>query len=520
MSKKVYVFFIMILLPLFLFAQVLNIGISTGDPLSSMYLLNNRYFSPAEVEGIMGAVCNPAGIESDRNFEIGFIWSFPMRLVSQIGLPVDLNGTEIRLPVEFSVDQIGGLDLGGFSVSRGPFTLAIGVMRGTLMGFNVSSSISEDIELPSIVLYDTLTNEDFAEIPDSTQIPIIEEVSGSLHIEATGNMGVIGGSAAKSFILFSLGNKYVSVGGGIKHTTRYLSLPGISVVGVNLDPLKGTVIADTLIDSTWQVSVNIESSLRSDSFLVFRALGGGQQPVVSYLGGLQLMAGPIRTGFALEYTPSCDLGDSLFFSLTYPTGIDPTSMIDTVNSDVVVDTINHTITGYLYPTSPVMEDTTVVFLDGYPLSVASTFTLRGGMLIHMFILYMGASGSIDFLGDGNIGSGSMYGTFDVGLDFNVLAIRLNLMYRQPYYKIYIPQLQDIIEDNLGDIFGKSGIDTYMGIPEFSAGLSVGINAGYMTIDFGARLNSLSAISGIIGSVDNGFDVSKMITYGIGVRIRL
>ncbi len=519
MSKK-FIFLFLLFIPLISFSQTLDITLSTGDPLSSMYLLNNRYFSPAEVEGIMGAVCNPAGIESDKNFEIGVIWSFPMRLSSQIGLPVDLNGTEIRLPVTFSVDQIGGLDLGGFSLSKGPFTVAIGVMRGTLMGINIAGSIDESIELPTITLYDTLTHEDFAEIPDTTEIPIIEEVSGSLHISANGNFGILGGSAAKSFLLFSLGNKYVSIGGGIKHTTRYISLPGVSVVGVGMNPLRGTVIADTLIDSTWQVSVNIETSLQADSFLVFQALGGGQQAVVSYLGGLQLMGGPMRAGIAIEYTPSCDLGDSLYFTLTHPTGINPQSMIDTINSDVDIDTINHTITGYLYPASPQLEDTTIVFFNGYPMTVASTFTLRGGMVLHMLAFYIGGSGAIDFLGDGNIGSGSMYGTFDVGLDFNIFAIRLNLMYRQPYYKIVIPQLQEIIEEQFGDVFGKSGLDTYMGIPEFSGGISFGINAGYMTIDFGARLNSLSAISGIIGSVDSGFDISKMITYGIGVRVRL
>ncbi len=516
MKKTIVIF---LLLPISLFAQLFDVTIKNGDPMSSMYLLNNRFFSPAEVEGIMGAICNPAGIESDKNFEIGVIWSFPVRIYEEINIPLDLNGTDVNLPVGVGVDQIGGVDIAGFSVSKGPFTMALGAMRGTLMGLDLGSSVAIDMELPTITLYDTLTHNDFEQIPDTVEIPIIEEVAGSLSLEANGDIGIQGGSSAKTFLLFSMGNKNISIGAGLKHSTRYIQLPGLANVQIELNPLVGTVTVDTLLDSTWTVSLEVQSSMASDSFLVFRALGGGQSAVTSYLGGVQIMAGPLRAGLSMEYTPMCNLGDSLFFSATYPTGIDPTTIVDTVNSDVVVDTVNHTITGYLRPASPSFTDTTITFLDGYNMSVASTFTIRGGVLFHLLFVYVGGSGSIDVLGNGNIGAGSMYGTFDMGMDFNILALRLNLMYRQPYYKIVIPAIQDLMEEYVGDVKMK-GVDTYMGIPEFSGGLSVGINAGYATIDLGVRISSLSAVVGLLGFVDEDVDISKFISFGLGVRVKL
>ncbi len=477
------------------------------NPLNSLYFLHKGFLDVSQGEGIIGASYNPSSLHFGSEKELALFGSSGFKTNTSFNIPLGMDsikGTEIpqiEIPFNLNVEDRGGLDLIGAKTKIGIIDIGISYYNEETYGANLNLDFNKSLNNLLLKVKDTLTQEDHPDIPEKVRIPLDIKMNGEFFLSSKGKGGI---DASLSPL---------SIGGAIGFGPAALGL------GLNIKKYKGkadlnysisgssqklTLSLDTLVSDNlgnyWDINAyisgNFENNLFSDK--IYGEFSGTQ---FGFLLGAQAKLPFISAGISLEYDLPFTLSGNILGEFTYIEGIE-SYVIDT--AEIIVDTINHTISGNVtIDTIRFKYSKKEHEILRASLRFPGLIGIKAGANLNLLILNLNIAGGID-LPQGGYAFGKAYFILATGFSLGPLSTNLGSVFSWRYLKYE---------------------DFYLFTPPtVTLGIGGNMNFPYFSIYLGARTTPfaglLSGIEEIGGSGKKFLNPFKSYALNFGIKLKI
>jgi hypothetical protein len=453
----------------------------------SLNFMSLGYSNPILATGVLGAVCNPAGLTDIKDKEfvlaggIGTHSNLDWNPVIDMGEEVG----ELELPLDISFANPGGINFLGAGIKLKKIAIGIGFTDG--MGFGSSMDGAGKITYTfNDTIWDTLTSQDISELPAGTEVPVI----WTYKTPVTTDLGLDGkmSYSERNFFLCLAGNfGPFEVGAGMLHTP--ISGKANGSFGLNVN-------APCSLECTPEYTGGWETDITGHTIINQKLVTGRGLTTLtgnefSWLTGFQIKLGVLNLGASASFTHPAVIKVSGDGSITHIANAPHIDSISYNPANVDVDTTNSHVQGevdiILSPTSDTTEADS--FQESYKLPGRTGITMGSALKVGPFTV----GGAIG----GAFSSFEMSFWSTLGLESKLFfPLRASLSakmkgYRASYF-------------NSADSTGADSTDSGGGldfIPIPSAVLDIGssFNIQKTTVYLGFRTNPLGLIMSIASS---------------------
>ncbi len=477
----------------------LDITLDYVSPQTNLFFIDPGFLDVSCANGIAGALVNPASLASVGVGELGIAGglsrsaSFPF----QVDLIEEGESEELpdglSIPLTLKLVDKGGLDYVGGAFRLGPIVIGGTVIRGESYGMDPSLG-GRVAQRFHYVVEDTLTNDDFPEIPESDTIPVTWDIDGLGSFDLAGS-GSGRASITPGFLGAGVGLGPLKVGMGV-NIIRYAGDVDLLVrVNGGGSGLLGRI--DTT-SSGWRINADVNGVLEEDTLVIdsFKGEISGNQ--VALLFGILGDFGFLDLGFGLEGGFPFELRGDYENSVQYATGVPQGIEIDT--SGVDVDSIAQRISGSVIVRFSDLEMDERGDSDQGTFKFGSRLGTRVGVGLDVFRLRLGVAGGVDLFepGESNVGVYHVSGTG--ALELKPVTLRAGLVTRWQYL-----QFEEV---------------TAPLPPATSFGLTTSVDVSPVVVDLALRMNLLTAMLAAMESLETEeIRPLSSLNLGMGVRYR-
>lgn len=348
----------------------------------SLSSISLGYGNPVLASGLIGGLCNPAGLFDikDREFMIAGGIGTTATLNWAPAFPIkksDQDTSFFKVPLDISFNTPAGINFIGIGIKTKIFgAIGIGFTDGLGFGTSINSTSRLTYTFDDTIP-DTLTNTEIPQLPAGQGIPVSwaykSPVTTTVNIDADASY-----SERNFFLCIANGIGPIRVGAGIAYKPIIGHADMTSNVNANA-PCSLQCIPD--IATTWKTNVIGHTTINQDlGSLTTKIYFKGSE--FSFPLGLQFKLGFLNLGTSVVFTPATTLRmDTRSIELVH---VNHSPHVDSLyynSSDIQIDSANDSISGKVNLVFSEMPDTTKTYdLNETYIIPSQTAVLIGGAL--------------------------------------------------------------------------------------------------------------------------------------------